>query len=642
MSGEIESSLLEAALRYASLGLRVIPLRPRDKAPVLSDWPAKATTDSDTIAKWWQQNPEANVGLVCGEQIVVLDVDGPPGWESLTGVGLKPEQLPVTWIAQTGRDGGQHLYFRHSYDSHRSRVRLLVGVDIKGDGGYVVAPPSVHPNGNHYQWQAGRAPWDVNLAELPESLLQLLAKRDHRSNGDDGHDAHDDEPRKRFDTARALAGVPEGQRDETIFKLTMRLRNAEVPREMAETLVLEAARNCLPPFPENTALGKVARVYEGYGLRERDAGQQDTWSKAKTAFEFIESGNQEPEWSVDRLISPGAITVLASPRGLGKTHFALKLAVATALNGDLLGRPVKAGRVLLIDRDNPKREIRRRLVGWGGGATGERLKVLTRDDAPPLTDARAWRDFPFAEYELVVLDSLGASSEGVDEKEGGASGKAIAPLLDLARRGAAVLVLANTRKDGEVMRGSGVIGDRADIVYEVRDATNLALDPAKPAWWECLPPARESDWGAKARRRKRRNDYRLAFVPSKFRISEEPDPFVVEILLPQDGQWQVREVTRQVEAELAQLKGEIESASQQKADSAVEHLKAQITASPMHRLTKKEAESILCARGLSRAEARRLIDDGADVHWKLTGAGVKGNPQVLDELKGTAGISENK
>lgn len=641
MSSNLENPLLEAVLRYASQGLKVIPLRPRDKAPILSDWPAKATTDAATIAGWWHQHPDANVGLVCGD-LLVLDVDGAPGSDSLTGIGLDPQQLPATWVAETGRAGGQHFYFKNSLDEfHRNRIGVLDGVDIKGVGGYVVAPPSVHPNGNPYKWQAGRAPWEVELAEPPKDFLQLLEGRDQRSEDGDGHQAHDHETRKRFDTARALAGVPEGQRDETIFKLASRLRNADVPREMAEALVLKAARNCQPPFPENTALEKVARAYEGYKPLERETDQRNTWSKAKTAFEFIEAGNQEPEWSVERLISPSAITVLASPRGLGKTHFALKLAVATALNGNFLGRPVKAGRVLLIDRDNPKREIRRRLIGWGGGPTGERFKVLTRDDAPPLTDARAWRDFPFADYELVVLDSLSASSEGVDEKEGGATGKAIAPLLDLARRGAAVLVLANTRKDGEVMRGSGVIGDRADIVYEVRDATNLALDPAKAVWWECLPPARESDWGPKARRRKRRDDYRLAFVPSKFRIAEEPDPFIVEILLPRDGQWQLREVTRQVEAELALLKGEIESASQQKADAAIEHIKDEIIARPMHRLMKSEAESMLCERGISRADARRLIDQGAGVHWELSGPGVKGKPQVL-ELKGAAGNSGDK
>jgi hypothetical protein len=106
------------------------------------------------------------------------------------------------------------------------------------------------------------------------------------------------------------------------------------------------------------------------------------------------------------------------------------------------------------------------------------------------------------------------------------------------------LLLANTRKDGEVLRGSGVIGDRADIVYEVRDATEMTLDAKKEAWWECLPASNDAAWSSKAKRRRRRNQYRLALVPSKFRIGEEPNPWAIEITLDDDDNtWMLRDVT---------------------------------------------------------------------------------------------------
>src|SRR5262249_31481538 len=158
------------------------------------------------------------------------------------------------------------------------------------------------------------------------------------------------------------------------------------------------------------------------------------------------------------------------------------------------------------------------------------------------------------------VDSLSAATEGVKEADGGATGKALAPLLDLARRGPAVLVLANTRKDGQVVRGSGVVGDRADIVYEVRDATDMHLDPKREVWWECLPESADTAWSNKAKRRRRRTGYRLALVPSKFRIGEEPNPWIVQIVLDDDQGWRLTDVTAQVEAEHDHLRGAVEEA----------------------------------------------------------------------------------
>ena len=275
MTSSTQSVFLEAALRYAALGLRVIPLRPREKVPILSDWPAKATTDNETITKWWQQNPDANVGLVCGELLVVLDVDGAPGWDSLEGVGVKAEQLPVTWIAETGREGGRHLFFR-SQPGLRSRVRLLDGVDIKGAGGYVVAAPSVHPNGNHYKWQAGRAPWDVDLAELPEDLLQQLEKGDHRSNGDDGDDAP----------------IPEGERNDTLFRLGCSLRNRGLTANEIEDVLLGVnKRRCQPPLEKEevrSIADSCARYAPGDQVEGHGVGGRS--SKAMRLVQLASSG----------------------------------------------------------------------------------------------------------------------------------------------------------------------------------------------------------------------------------------------------------------------------------------------------------------------------------------------------------------
>jgi hypothetical protein len=77
--------------------------------------------------------------------------------------------------------------------------------------------------------------------------------------------------------------------------------------------------------------------------------------------------------------------------------------------------------VLLLYRDNSKLEVKRRLRAWGGAAA-KALKVLTRDDVPPLTDSEAWAQFPFGDYDLVILDSLNAATEVVKRQTGAPQG----------------------------------------------------------------------------------------------------------------------------------------------------------------------------------------------------------------------------
>lgn len=131
------------------------------------------------------------------------------------------------------------------------------------------------------------------------------------------------------------------------------------------------------------------------------------WAKAMSAPDFVQASETEAAWLDRPLLARGSITEIFSPRGIGKTHVALAKVVEQARRGR---------RVLYIDRDNSKREVRRRLRLWGG-ADVPNLKILTRDDAPPLTDSAEWAAFPFAEYDLVVIDSLDASTEGVGEQD---------------------------------------------------------------------------------------------------------------------------------------------------------------------------------------------------------------------------------
>jgi hypothetical protein len=590
------------------------------KHPRITAWPKEATTDKETITSWWRQSPNANIGIATGRGsgIAVLDVDPRNGGdESLATLQREHGQLPATLVANTG-GGGKHYYFELPDGAviGNSASKIGDGLDVRGEGGFVVAPPSIHASGSTYAWAP--APGEAKIAPAPAWLVNL--------NTVSGVNNHTDQQPAESEPVR------EGARNTWLMSIagTLRARGL-IETDLAAMLLALNTQRCQPPLPGSEVV-EIAKNAAKYSAKA-DVG--NPWDKAIAVKEFITATESEQEWFAKELVAPGSITFVASPRGIGKTHFAHALAIMLATGAEFRGHRGRGLRVLLLDRDNSASEIKRRLRKWGAHSapTPESFKVLTRNNVPDLRDARAWRDFPFEKYDAVVLDSFSASTEGMDEREGGTIGKALAPVLDLARRGPAVLVLANTRKDGQVMRGSSVAGDRADIVYEVRDATNFTPDPKRAEWWDSLPDGAETAWASRAARRKTQDRFRLAFIPSKFRLGVEPAPFVLETRMPDDREWSMAEVTDDVERTFRQMLALDATNSERDLRAAVESLgdalhEAELGKSP---LTVAEAEAFLTERGMSRESARDVIRSGTT--WKITGTGKKNDPRRLELLR---------
>src|SRR5689334_5756027 len=151
-----QSRLALAAERYAAQGWHVFPVCVRGKKPLLGGPGGflSATTDVAQVREWWHRNPNANIGLWPGQSgLVVFDVDGPDGEAAARILGALSEP---TLVCATGRpDGGRHLYFRRPEFSV-SNNDLAARLEVRGDAGYVLLPPSIHPSGAQYRW-LGRA-----------------------------------------------------------------------------------------------------------------------------------------------------------------------------------------------------------------------------------------------------------------------------------------------------------------------------------------------------------------------------------------------------------------------------------------------------------------------------------------------------
>lgn len=146
----------------------MFPCKPRGKAPLTPRGHNDASTDGDQIRRWWGRWPDANIGIATGAGLAVVDVDDEDGLDDLTHAH---GGLPTTLEAVTG-GGGRHLFFRCDGEL-RCRNGFGRGVDLKADGGYVIAPPSVHPSGAPYAWDTDdEGPGDP-IAELPAWVRSL-------------------------------------------------------------------------------------------------------------------------------------------------------------------------------------------------------------------------------------------------------------------------------------------------------------------------------------------------------------------------------------------------------------------------------------------------------------------------------------
>lgn len=145
--------MYEAAMAYAELGWRTLLVKPKTKLPFFSAWNRKATTNPKEIKLWWSKWAGYNIGILTGSEVepgrylVAVDIDPGNGGElSLEFLEEEHGPLPDTVVCHTG-GGGRHYYFT-SARPLPNRTGLLPGIDIRGEGGFVVAPPSVHKNGS--------------------------------------------------------------------------------------------------------------------------------------------------------------------------------------------------------------------------------------------------------------------------------------------------------------------------------------------------------------------------------------------------------------------------------------------------------------------------------------------------------------
>jgi putative DNA primase/helicase len=157
-------------LRLARRGFQLFPCKPRRKDPAIVNWRKLATADPQRLVRWFADFPEANWAVVAGpvSRLFVVDVDAEESWSELCQRNCGNVK---TLGVRTSR--GRQLYFRYPTGSsiRNSASRVAAGIDVRGQGGYALCPPSIHPNGTAYEWLGSE---DQSITEAPAWLLQLI------------------------------------------------------------------------------------------------------------------------------------------------------------------------------------------------------------------------------------------------------------------------------------------------------------------------------------------------------------------------------------------------------------------------------------------------------------------------------------
>ena len=499
--------VISAARELAKIG-PVMPVR--GKVPLWTDWPARATRAPNGEPEWLEAT---GVGLLTGERAnyFVLDIDGEKGKSSLAALEGEHGSLPTTWVSRTG-GGGLHFFFRWpGFLVRGSSGKVAPGIDIRGEGGQVVAPPSVHPSGSRYAWQL--PPWgftpphDQTPPDAPEWLLDMLRPPAPRLVH--SAPAESDILKRAAAYLAKIPGAISGSRGhDAAWRAALAVVRGFALSEADAFALLQAEYNprCEPPWSEKELRHKVesasrnASVAWGY-LRDaplptgkppeprepREPGSDDgdptpaiEGPPGRPVSELLRREIPDPKWIVPGRLLEHSIALLAGPPGAGKTF----------LLYDWLCQAVAAGASVFLGQNEGAEKAMQTRLARSCAAAGidyppDRFRY-DRNMALPLNDLRSVERFAkrLIGFDIVALDSLASFWPGLDENDPTHMGIAAESLKLLCETSKATSIglhhtIKSAWKAGEKpsladIRGHGSLTGRIDSAFIVKPLDYVA------------------------------------------------------------------------------------------------------------------------------------------------------------------------
>ncbi len=428
----------------------------KGKHPRTTNGCKDASSDSSTIEKWFGEDQNVNVAIATGSAsgIFVLDIDKKHGGlESLEELEKKHGLLPTTVTVNTG-GGGKHFFFKLNGLTIKNRANVVPGVDIRGEGGYVIAPPSKHASGASYEWQIGHS-IDVEIADAPKWLIDLIVEK----------------PKATVESS--LDKIGEGSRNDTLFRAASSLRYRGLGFEaIYHALSAINLQACRPPLSDD-------EVYE----IAKSAYRYDTQANDKMKLLHISELAGIPDVS-DQFLAHGLLPSVGIAGLIGKpktfkSTFARQLSLAVAQGEFFLGQKTVQGPVIYIClEDHPKRfEQHLRELG---ATCNEPIYIVSDVDQINKTE-RIAQIIADIKPRLVVIDTMQRFLRVADLADYSKVTGAIDPYIKIARDNNTLILFVHHAKKGldesndSILGSTAIFGSLDATLYLTRTEDRIAL-----------------------------------------------------------------------------------------------------------------------------------------------------------------------
>lgn len=463
MTKQEKQTTLEWSEFYLSEGFSVIPLFPKDKKPAVPWKEFQERKPSQEELSQWFSKENYNVGIVTGKisGIVVVDLDSDTAQDFAQKNGF-----PDTPSVRTGK--GCHLYYKYPEDMEIRNFQKrddLPGIDLRGDGGYVVAPPSIHSSGSVYKWIDRKGLDDLPLStKFPD---MILIKKNEKT------------PIKNL-----LLGVQEGKRNDSLFRSVCSLKNVGSDYDQCLNFAYWLNERNTPPLPDDEIEQTVKGIFARYQGQKSVFQFFDPLYIQKTEkldlkdfiySDVLKKGNDlqkldiKVEWIIENILPKQSIILLHGRGGIGKTWLSLQIGEAVSNGKFLFGHATQRTPVYYIDLENSFPML------------VERVKKLnikeiyfwhnSSETPPPKIDSDNWvvyRDkLPTG---LLIIDTLRAF-QSLDENSSQHMAAVMSNLKMIRDKGFTILLLHHTPKSNErTYKGSTAIFDLCDHVLSIQGA----------------------------------------------------------------------------------------------------------------------------------------------------------------------------
>ncbi len=414
------SAMLEVAMRHALEGRLVFPCS--KKKPLVPGGFKKASLHPEDLSDWWSKYPDAQVGLPTGKvnHLFALDIDGPQA-----EAYVEKMKLPDTFTVETS-PGHKQLWFHQPEDvtTRCSASVLAPELDVRGDGGYVIAPGSIH----HETRRPYRALNDLPWAEMPPQLLQAVTVNGNAS-GSVPADA-----------------IPQGRRHQTMLSMAGALRaRGLAPSSVLAALTAVNERQCAPSLP----IAEVEKLAQYVGTKPPGFRGATMETTAEVDLEyFSETPREQVKWLWPGRFPRGKVTIIAGMPGVGKSLGTIDVASRVSRGAAFPdGSPCEQGEALILSaEDDAKDTIGPRLDAAGADSSRvariKAVKVTLADGAQAESFFDLGRDLEKLEeaikkhpqMALIVIDPLSAYLGKIDSHKDAEVRQVLTPLVFFAQR----------------------------------------------------------------------------------------------------------------------------------------------------------------------------------------------------------------